>query len=216
MPAHPILKTTQLTRLALTVLAALSLSGCLSKPPLVKQTFAFQIPPAGTNSPSSASSGVLEIRRITVASAFDNQSFIYRTGPYSYERDPYAEFLVPPEEILLAPMQAYFRDSGLFRDVVVRGSAVKPDVILEVQVMELYGDFQNKTEPDAVLRLKFTFLNANGSSGRSSKQILLEKEYAERISFKTRTASALMAAWNEDLEKILPAVSLDLKPALSR
>lgn len=72
------------------LLAAILMTGCLSKPHLARQSFTFAIPPAAEN---SATSGLeLGVRRITVSSPFDSQSFTYWIGEFYYERDPYLNF----------------------------------------------------------------------------------------------------------------------------
>src|SRR5260221_12526857 len=68
------------------------LTGCLSRSALNKQTFAFSMSTiAATN--ILASNRVLGIRNLQIAAPFEGRSFVYRTGEFSYVRDPYAEFL---------------------------------------------------------------------------------------------------------------------------
>ena len=183
------------------------LGGCLSKPAMTTQSFAF--PLADINSTASHSAGgVLQIRQIHVAAPYDTPSFIYRTGTYSYERDPYAEFLVSPEESLLGPVQSYLSRSGAFSEVVAANSSAKPDEIADVLITALYGDFRNPQEPVAVLRMAFVFYRANQTS---TGQVSFKKEYEQRIPFKTRTAAALMRAWEVALKHTMASVSTDLK-----
>src|SRR5512133_3403497 len=86
----------------------LLVNGCLSRPPLVKQSFAFALPSVVSNTPA-ASNRVLAIRSLTVEPPFDGPSLIYRTGEFSYERDSYANFLVSPAQSLVVPVREYFR-----------------------------------------------------------------------------------------------------------
>src|SRR5579871_1622756 len=90
-------------------IGALLLGGCLSRPSLEKQSFAFPIPPVSANSPANGPG--LGVRRILVASPFDTQALTYRTGAFSYERDPYAQFLASPDQILVEPVCQYLRNS---------------------------------------------------------------------------------------------------------
>jgi cholesterol transport system auxiliary component len=183
------------------------LSGCVSRPALVKQSFAFPIPPLASNVSTNASR-VLEIRQLRVAAPYDSQPFTYRTGAYSYELDPYAQFLVPPAQALEAPLQGYFENTGLFREIDTQGGPPSPDLIVRVLVTDLYGDFRNKAAPQAVLRMRFSFFAAkNGLPGN----LLLQKDYEQRVPFKVRTAAALMGGWNEALKRIMESVSADLK-----
>src|SRR5690348_13807012 len=90
----------------LIVSAAAILAGCLSRPVLNRQFFTFATP-QNTASDGSSNSQVLAIRRLSVAPPFASQSFVYRTGEFSYEQDPYAQFLVPPEDDLQEPLRGY-------------------------------------------------------------------------------------------------------------
>ena len=86
--------------------AVLALGGCLSKPPLHKQTFTFGAPPTASGG-AVAGDRVLGIRSLRIAPPFDGRSLVYRTGEFSYVRDPYAEFLDPPEEEMMAPVRGW-------------------------------------------------------------------------------------------------------------
>ncbi len=199
--------TTTIRRGLLPLLAlAMLFTGCLSRPALTKQDFGFATPSA-TNGPGR-NNRVLGIRRIEVAPPFDGQSLIYRTGEFSYERDPYAEFLVPPAQSLEEPIRAWFRADGVFRSVAEPGSALQPDILVEIFVDHLYGDFRNRTRGAAVLSARFIFFAAvNGSPGKA----LLQKEYSKDVPLRARTAAALVAGWNQELKDILAQVSGDLK-----
>jgi cholesterol transport system auxiliary component len=191
---------------SLLALAAVLLGGCLSKPSIKTESFAFSIP--AVTSPPAGVGRVLELRDVKVAAPFDSQSFVYRTGPYSYERDPYAGFLAPPEQTFPAPLRGYFRDSGLFGAVVRPGSSLPANVSLEIYVSELYGDFRNRAAPKAVLRMTFRFF---GMRSGLPAALLFEKEYSQAVPFQPRTAAALMGGWNHALQRILSAVTGDLK-----
>src|SRR5947207_3239538 len=183
------------------------LSGCLSRPPLKRESFNFAIPQLNSVAPTE-NERLVGVRSIDVASAYQGRPFVYRTGDSAYERDPYAEFFVSPAESLLNAIRGSLRESGLFQAVADRGSLVKPDTLLEVHVGQLYGDFRDPKQPAAVLSMRFVFFDApNETPGR----VLLQKSYSRRIPFKTRTAAALMNAWNEALAQILTDVAADVK-----
>ena len=193
----------------LVLLALLSLaSGCLSRPPLHTQTLAFD-PPAGSVPMGIArSQRVVSIRSLRVAAPFDDRSLVYRVGDFSYQADPYAEFLVSPAESLRPPLRSWMRQSELFRTVVEPGSALRPDTMAEITVLELYGDFRRPPEPEAVLTLRFVLLDSpEGIPGK----LAFEQEYSRRVLLKGRNANALMAGWNEALSQILAQLGSDLR-----
>jgi hypothetical protein len=128
-------------------------------------------------------------------------------GDFSYDADPYAEFLVPPAESLRPPIRSWMRQSDFFRTVVEPGSALRPNTMAEITVLELYGDFRRPPEPAAVLKLRFVLLDSpDGIPGK----LAFEQEYSRRVLLKARNANALMAGWNEALNQILAQLGSDL------
>lgn len=151
---------------------------------------------------------VVSIRSLRVAAPFDDRSLVYRVGEFSYDADPYAEFLVSPAESLCAPIRSWMRKSDLFRTVVEPGSALKPNAMAEITVLELYGDFRRTTKPAAVLTLRVVLLDApDGMPGK----LTFEREYSRRVLLKSSKANALMAGWNEGLNQILAQLGSDLR-----
>ena len=182
-------------------------NGCLSRRPINEQTFAFSAPTAvGTN--EIAGSRVLGIKTLQVAPPFDGRSFVYRTGEFAYGRDPYAEFLGLPAEILTGPITQLLAGDGCFSDVVKMGSAARPDTLIEINISELYGDIRKPEAPSAVLSMQVILTEAKkGLPGR----VLLEKNYSRRIPIKSATAAALMAGWNEGLVEIFNEMASDFR-----
>lgn len=188
--------------------AALICCGCLSRPALNQQTFAFNTPfwPA-TNGPGHR---VLGLRSLQIATPFAGRSLVYRTGEFSYQRDDYALFLTPPAEELVDPVCEWLRRSGCFSAIVGPGnlSAVKPDTLVAVSIRELYGDIRKPDNPSAVLALQVTFLDAtNGLPGK----VAFQRDYSRRIPLRSTAAAALMAGWNQALVEIFAAVAADFK-----
>ena len=190
---------------ALPFAALCLLAGCLARPHLDRQSFIFDPPPP--LAPTAASSRrVLGIRTLQVGAPFEGRALVYRTGEFSYDRDPYAQFLVPPAEELTSPICGWMRAAGEFRDVAEAGSSLKPDTLVEIQVRLLYGDFRQLENPAAVLAIRFVFFDApNGVPGK----VILRREYSRRLALKARTAEALIAAWNEALAQILDSAMRD-------
>jgi ABC-type uncharacterized transport system auxiliary subunit len=192
----------------LAILAAVpALCGCLSKPPLNKHTFTFGAPPTATGG-AVASDHALGIRSLRIASPFDGRSLVYRTGEFSYVRDPYAEFLDPPEEEMMAPVRGWLSGAGGFSNVVDAGSAVKPDTIVEISVTQLYGDFRRSEHPCAVVTMRLVFFEArNGVPARP----ILQHEYSRSIPVTAPSAAALMEGWNQAFGGIFAEAASDLR-----
>jgi cholesterol transport system auxiliary component len=184
-----------------------TLTGCLSRPPLDKQTFAFSMSTIDATN-ILAGNRVLSIRNLQIAAPFEGRSFVYRTGEFSYVRDPYAEFLEPPAEELMAPLRGWLRGNGDFSAVVEAGSALKPDTLVEVSVSQLFGDFRQPEHPAAILTIRFVFFDAtNGVPGK----VIFQQEYSRSIPLSTPTAATLMDGWERALSEILAQVSSDFR-----
>jgi cholesterol transport system auxiliary component len=197
---------------AVLLVGVCGLTGCLSRPALNKQTFAFDAPTISATN-AVASGRVLGIRSLQIAAPFDERSFVYRTGEFSYARDPYAGFLEPPTGELLAPVRGWLHDSGNFNVVTEPGSILKPDTLVEISVSRLFGDFRQPEHPAAVLTIGFVFFDApDGLPGK----VILQQAYSRRIPVDAPTAAALMAGWNQALAEILAEVSSDFHRSESR
>jgi len=186
---------------------AFTFCGCLSRPPLNKQTFAFGIPTlVATN--ATRGERVLCIRSLQIASPFDGRSLVYRTGEFSYRGDPYAEFLSSPAELLITPVSGLLRGNGCFSAVVQPGSAVKPDTLIEISIYRLYGDIRKPGNPGAVLAVQVTFLDTtNGLPGR----VVLQQNYSRQIPINSTAPAALMEGWNQALVAIFAEVTSDFR-----
>jgi uncharacterized lipoprotein YmbA len=191
------------------LVCAFALTGCLSRPSLNPQTYSFNSTTFGaTNAP--AGRPVLGIKKLEVVSPFADRSFVYRTGEFTYARDPYARFLDVPGEELLTPLRAGLASQGDFSAVAGVGSALKPDILAEIGVSQLYGDFRQPSSAKAVLSLRFIFFNATNGIAMQS---IFQKEYSRSLPLKSPTAAALMQGWNQALTEILAAVLADFHEA---
>jgi uncharacterized lipoprotein YmbA len=187
--------------------AVLALGGCLSKPPLHKQTFTFVAPPTASGG-AVAGDRVLGIRSLRIAPPFDERSLVYRTGEFSYVRDPYAEFLDPPEEEMIAPVRGWLSRADGFSDVVNAGSALKPNTVVEISVTQLYGDFRQSKHPCAVVTMRLVFFEAR--NGVPTKPIF-QQEYSRSIPVTAPSAAALMEGWNQAFGGIFAEAASDLR-----
>jgi len=116
--------------------------------------------------------------------------------------------MVPPAEALISPICSWWRGAGGFRDVVETGSALRPDMVAEIHVIQLYGDFRSSKPAKAVLTMSFVFLDApDGITGK----LLLQREYSRGIPLKARTPAALIEGWNQALAQILDAAASDVE-----
>ena len=192
------------------MLAAAILCGCASGPAWKRQEFAFSLP---TDPPAAnARTNIVALKSVSISPLFQSRSFTYRTAENSYEQDPYAGFLVPPERALAEPIRAWMRDSGVFGRLVERGSGLEPALVAEVSVNELYGDFRKASQPVATMEIHFIFYEVKDDApGR----IVLDKVCARETPLTRKTPAALMAAWDADLREIMQNISSEYAKAIS-
>ena len=189
------------------LVCVVTLTGCLSRPALKMQTYSFGS--AAINATNLvAGQPVLGLKKLEVGSPHEGRSLVYRTGDFAYVRDPYAGFLDSPEQEFLAPVLAGLCRQGDFSAVVGTGSTLKPDVMVEVQVSQLYGDFRQRDSAKAVLTMRFTFCAATNGI---ATQPLFQKEYSRSGPIDAPNAAALMKGWNEALTEILAEVLADYR-----
>ena len=188
--------------------AATILCGCASGPAWKRQTFAFSLPsdPPAAN----ARTNIVALNRVSISPRFQSRSFTYRTAENSYEQDPYAGFLVPPERALAEPIRAWMRDSGVFGRLVEPGSGLAPALVAEVSINELYGDLRKASQPVGTIEIRFIFYEVrDGASGR----IVLDKVCASGTPLTRKTPAALMVAWDADLRQIMQDITSEYAKA---
>jgi len=196
-------------RLVLTLFAA-TLCGCASDPGWKRRVFAFSLPAdppimnLGTN--------IVALSRVSISPVFQSRSFTYRTAENSYEQDPYAGFLIPPERALAEPIRAWLRASGVFGRVAEPGSGLTATLVAEVSVNELYGDFRKAAQPVGTMEIHFICYEVkDGTPGR----IMLDKVCARETPLSRKAPDALMAAWDADLREIMEEINSEYAKANS-
>jgi len=189
-------------------LAAAILCSCASSPAWKRRAFAFSLP---ADPPSAnAQTNIVVLHRVSISPLFQSRSFTYRTAENSYEQDPYAGFLVAPERALAEPVRAWMRASGLFGRVVEPGSGLTPNLVAEVSINELYGDFRTAARPVGKMEIHFICYEVRDDNpGR----IVLDKVRGHETPLVRKTPDALMAAWDADLREIMEEINSDYAKA---
>jgi len=187
--------------LALILLAAAILCGCASSPGWKRRTFAFSLP-AGPPI-ATTQTKIVSLSRVCVSPLFQSRSFTYRTGENSYEQDPYAGFLIPPERALAEPIRGWLRASGAFGRVAEPGSGLTATLVAEVSVNELYGDFRNESRPLATMEVHFICYEVkDGAAGR----IVLDRVCLRETPLIRKAPDGLVADWAAGLREIMQEI----------
>lgn len=196
------------TRNTLGVLLCLTLFGCISRPKHLRlETFGFA-PPSRTAAPAGDSAPILVLRSVRVVPAYQSQDFLYRAADYRFERDFYAHFLAPPDQLIRSASLDLFQASGLFRAVVSGVNAIPSRGHLDLSVRELYGDFRPGWAPAAVISLRFLLIESPDGMPLWNRTLL------RRIPLRERSPSALMRGWDTGLRQIIAEASPSLAKQL--
>jgi hypothetical protein len=147
---------------------------------------------------------------VNVAAPFDGQELVYRSGPYRLERDPYASLVAPPAALLAAVIRERLLRAGFVRKEGEAGDERMPDLLMDVEVRELSGDFVNPEEPVGVVVIGFEV------SAAGSRPPLFRKLYVRRTPLPHRTADAVVTALNQGLGDMMGELERDLEAALAR
>jgi len=197
-----------------TALIAAAALSCLSKPALVPQLFtidatASERGPTGSARGASPTPGgpTVAVRRVSVAAPFDGRELVYRTGAHRLERDPYAILAASPASLLTDAIRGHLGRAG-YGFEAAEASGAHPELLMDVYVRELSGDFVHPEEPAGVIAAAFEISEPGVSSP------LLRKEYTRRIVLPHRTADAVVTAWNQGLAEMLGELDRDLDAAL--
>ena len=125
---------------AFILLLAAIFTGCSTGPLWQRRVYAFSPP---TNPPvTTPQTNLVSLSHVSVSPLFQSRFFTYRTADTSYEQDPYAAFLVPPERALAEPIRNWIRTTGAFGRLVEPGSGLSVSLTIEISVSQLYGDFR--------------------------------------------------------------------------
>ncbi len=193
---------------AAALLAGLALAGCLTRPSLVRESFALVAPAReGASAKVPSTRPVLALKYVEVSNLFDGRLLVYRTGETTWERDPYAEWMTTPGRMLADAMAEGLRASGPWLDVVGLGSTLRAGEVAEVTVTGLYGDFRLPAEPYAVFSLRVSLVSPG--RGMTPATQALHKEYRRRERISARTPAALVEGLNRELSSILAEAASD-------
>jgi uncharacterized lipoprotein YmbA len=187
------------------LILTLLLCGCASAAPWKKQAFALTAP--ATETGAGTHTNLLSLRRVTFSPLFEGRALVYRTGENSYEQDPYAEFLVPPNEMLEDCLRLYLRQGHAFAAVLDPDSGLHSSCSMAVSVNQLYGDFRQPDKPFAVLQMRFLLYSTTPAD---YGHVLWQHEYRRNLPVARRSAETLVAGWNAGLQGIMEEVNTAL------
>lgn len=187
--------------------------GCSSirKPYPDKKTFAFSIPkPAQEEINPQPPQATLRIRRVLISSPFDQITFVYRQGSTAYLVDYYNGFITPPAQLMTGELVKYLQVTHPVENVVDIRTSIQSQYLLEGNVSELYVDYTDPKNPQAVVSVRFFLMDDK----RSETAILADLFYTRQVPLKSSDPSAVPEAFSEAYHQILQALNKDLRAAI--
>jgi cholesterol transport system auxiliary component len=153
----------------------------------------------------------LSVQRFSVDAAFAERNLVYRLDEFKYEPDYYREFLVTPSAMVTEETREWLANSGLFAQVLPRGSRLQAAYTLEGSVTALYGDFRDEAAPVAIMEVRYFLLRRD----KAGQTIAFTQTYRSTHPVPIRTPEALIDALSRDLTDILIRFEADLRQFLS-
>ena len=140
----------------------------------------------------------LIVRQFTILPEFDSNYFIYRISQNQYIYDYYNNFIISPSSIITDDIGRILYDSPYFKRVEPNESE---DIKYRLwgSIIDLYGDMQNKNNPEAVMTIRLV-LEKNIGIGFKS---VINKVYPAKVIFAQGGAKGLVDAWGECLKRIM-------------
>ena len=193
------------------LLIALLCPGCAQRKAIAKDTFLLNAQRGGT-SVQATSEAVLAVQPFSIAPAHQGKGLVYRTDDDQYESDFYNEYFASPSAMITDQTRDWLSESGVFAEVLLPVSSVKPTHVLEGHIKQIVADVRDKGDLQAVVELSFFLLEQD----KHDRKILFHKTYRVTQPLESRTASACIATMNQCLSEILGDLEKDLASNLGK
>jgi ABC-type uncharacterized transport system auxiliary subunit len=182
------------------------LAGCsLTRPPVDRATYV--LAPTRTGAPAAQAKPVaVRVKVFRTAAPYDGREFLYRRANGELVADFYNGFAAGPGELVTAATTEWLKSSGLFRAVLEPGISVDTPYAVEGSVLALYADIADAKRPAAVLEVQVYVVRTLVVS----RELVLDRRYAERVDAADATAPALARACNEALARVLTQLEREL------
>jgi len=189
----------------LLVAATVSLTACLSRPPVERTSYLLAAGRDGA--PAQAEKAVaIKIRPLHAEPLFERREFLYRLDGERVQSDFYNEFAERPDAMVTSALIAWLRSARLFANVVEPGLPADTPYWLDGTIVALYGDLRDRANPAAVIAIQFYLVR----SGAGNQQVLLDRVLRQRVEVRAATAQAIAQGYNEALARILTELEREL------
>jgi len=180
-------------------------SGCLQHKAVVKDAFLLEVQ-RDNRSVQKSSESILAVQPFSIAPEFADKGIVSRTGDNQDESDFYNEYFVSPAPMITEQTRQWLSESGLFAQVLLPVSSVKPTHVLEGHIQQMVMDIRNPAAPQAVLEITFFLLQQQSRN----RIVQFHKTYESTQPMKSASFQDYIAAQNAGLRTILSEMESDL------
>jgi cholesterol transport system auxiliary component len=183
------------------------IAGCinLSKPAPAKRYFTLDV--TREDDAAATSTGkTLKVLRFDISQIYAKRQLVYRNRNLEYESDFYNEFFSDPSSIISGQALNWLEGSGLFQYVVAARSQVEATHLLEGNIVKLYVDLREKSQPKAEMEIQFFLLKASDIT----RSVIFHQTYRASVPVTSTRTNDLVEGLNTALEKILTDFENDL------
>jgi hypothetical protein len=162
--------------------------------------YALDVVRSAAPAPASTNAALcVRVRPFGVSPRYDRREFVYRQDRLTYQSDYYHALLIDPGEMLSEVTARWFRDAGLFGQVVLKSGRMPVTHAIEGSVFEWAGDLSDPGAPQAAMDVELSFYADDGAR----VLLLARKRYRKTVDMADRSPESLLKAWNRGLEEIL-------------
>ncbi len=133
------------------------------------------------------------------------------TGRRSTRRTTTANFIAPPAALLTGGLTDWLDRAGP-APVVLAGSAVRPDLVLDAEVTKLLIDRSDRLRPKATISARF-FLTRDAGNG---SPIVSDTAYTVDVPVSPDTPAGYADGWGRAWRQVLERLARDLGPTVPR
>jgi ABC-type uncharacterized transport system auxiliary subunit len=169
-----------------------------------KKTFSIELKPPEAM-PKFTIKQSSKIRRVRMASNFQEKSLVYKNNQNQFEADYYNEFLIYPNQMIMEFSRKWLEESNIFQMVIDNGSRIDAQKNIEILVNEFYGDYTSNG-PSAVVEAQiYVFDDENGKD-----KLYLKKKYRVVKKISSKDSASLVEGMSLAWEEILKNFKKDL------
>ncbi len=153
----------------------------------------------------------IRVSRLTIATAYNNNSMIFRDGNYSLDSFNYNRWAVNPADMVGDNLLRDLQASGYFRAALSRYAVDEGRYVAQGGITEFYLR-KDKGNNVAVLSLEITLKDTK--QREAVKRILFQKKYSREEALSDQSPRGYCQAMSQALQKLSPQIINDVYQAI--